>query len=77
MYLVLLLPEFNIISDENIDMILPGEHGHVYLTLLWKMVMVAGQQFTVRENNQTVATGIVTETLENVNITSSLGKLAL
>lgn len=58
-------------------MILPGEHGSVYLTLLWKMVMVAGQQFTVRENNLTVATGIVTQTLENVYITSSLGKLIM
>nr|XP_023017985.1 uncharacterized protein LOC111507003 [Leptinotarsa decemlineata] len=62
---------------ENVDMILPGEHGEVNLTLLWKMVMVSGQQFTVRENNITVATGIITETLPNVNITTSLGKLVL
>lgn len=67
----------NIISEENVDMILPGEHGAVYLTILWKMVMVSGQQFTVRENNITVATGIVTETLENIVITSSLGKMVL
>ncbi|KAG5889050.1 hypothetical protein JTB14_000960 [Gonioctena quinquepunctata] len=62
---------------ENVDMILPGEHGSVNLTLLSKMVMVPGQQFTIRENNITVATGIVTETLPNVNITTSLGKLVL
>lgn len=58
-------------------MMLPGDHGSVYLTLLWRMVMVSGQQFTVRENNITVATGIVTETLENVHITTSLGKMIL
>lgn len=58
-------------------MILPGEHGSVYVTLLSKMVMTAGQQFTVRENNITVATGIITETLENINITTSLGKIIL
>lgn len=58
-------------------MIMPGEHGTVYLTLLNKMVMVAGQQFTIRENNLTVATGIVTETLPNVDVTRSLGKLKL
>lgn len=63
--------------DDNVDMMLPGDHGNVYLTLLLKMVMVSGQQFTVRENNITVATGIVTETLENVNISNSLGKMVL
>ncbi|VEN36337.1 unnamed protein product [Callosobruchus maculatus] len=63
--------------DENVNMLMPGEHGSVYLTLLWKMAMAQGQQFTVRENNMTVATGVITETLENVHISTSLGKLAL
>lgn len=58
-------------------MMLPGDHGSIYLTLLSKMVMVSGQQFTVRENNITVATGIVTETLENVIVKKSLGKMEL
>lgn len=58
-------------------MVLPGEHAKVYLTLLWKMVMTPGQSFTIRENNITVATGIVTETLPSVTITTNLGKLVL
>ncbi|KAJ8935024.1 hypothetical protein NQ314_013049 [Rhamnusium bicolor] len=64
-------------EDEDLSMILPGEHGSVKLTLLWKMVMSPGQQFTIRENNVTVATGIVTETLPNIVIDTSLGKLVL
>ncbi|XP_072377386.1 elongation factor Tu-like [Diabrotica undecimpunctata] len=63
--------------SEEVKMILPGEHGSVDLTLLWKMVMLPGQQFTIRENNITVATGIITETLPSIAITTSLGKLAL
>lgn len=58
-------------------MFMPGEHGTVYLTLQWKMVMIIGQQFTIRENNVTVATGIITESLEPVLIQKSLGKLEL
>lgn len=58
-------------------MILPGEHGTVYVTLLRKMVMVPGQQFTIRENNITVGTGIIAETLTDINITTSLGKLEI
>lgn len=58
-------------------MIIPGEHGSIKLTLLWKMVMTPGQPFTVRENNITVATGIVTDTLPTVQVKKSLGKLNL
>ena len=60
------------------DMIMPGEHGAVYLTLLRKMVMTEGQSFTIRENNQTVATGIIVKILSNVNIVkSNLGKVVI
>lgn len=58
-------------------MLMPGDHGTVKITLLWKMVMSQGQQFTVRENNITVATGIITETLPNIEINTPLGKLNL
>lgn len=58
-------------------MIMPGEHGNIKLTLLWKMVMTPGQPFTVRENNITVATGIVTDMLPTVEVKKSLGKLNL
>lgn len=64
-------------SDPNTPMVLPGEHTEVYLTLLRKMVMTEGQSFTIRENNKTVATGVVTKTLPSVEITHSLGKVQL
>lgn len=63
--------------DDNIEMIMPGDHGRVKITLQWTMVMTSGQSFTIRENNITVATGIITDTLENIHITKSLGKLDL
>lgn len=63
--------------DDNVAMVLPGEHTKVHLTLLWKMVMTEGQSFTIRENNITVATGIITETLPSVQVARSLGKLEL
>lgn len=48
------------------DMIIPGEHGQIRLTLFKKMVMIPGQQFTIRENGSTVATGIVTQSLPSI-----------
>lgn len=63
--------------DPNTPMVLPGEHTEVHLTLLWKMVMTEGQSFTVRENNKTVATGVITKTLPSVEVSRSLGKLEL
>lgn len=63
--------------DCNTKMIMPGEFGNVYLTLLRKMVMTKGQPFTIRENNVTVATGIVTETLPTVNIATKLANVNL
>lgn len=56
-------------------MIMPGEHGKVYITLLFKMVMLPGQAFTIRENKTTVATGIIADALPDVVITKNLGKL--
>lgn len=63
--------------DDGVEMIMPGEHGKVYLTLLCKMVMLPGQSFTIRENKITVATGIITETLPQIVIMKNLGKLEL
>lgn len=58
-------------------MLLPGDHGQVELTLLRKMVMSKGQSFTVRENNKTVATGVITNVLPSVEVSKSLGKLEM
>lgn len=56
---------------------MPGDHGNVFITLQWKMVMTNGQSFTIRENKQTVATGIITETLSSIEVPKTLGKLVL
>ncbi|XP_058832568.1 elongation factor Tu [Topomyia yanbarensis] len=50
------------------EMLLPGDHGAIRLTLLRKMVMTCGQTFTIRENGKTVATGIVTNVLDSVDL---------
>lgn len=52
-------------------MIMPGEHGDVQITLLNKMVMDVGQPFTIRENGKTVATGIISDVLPNVNVSKN------
>uniref|UniRef100_A0A182RTP7 Elongation factor Tu, mitochondrial n=1 Tax=Anopheles funestus TaxID=62324 RepID=A0A182RTP7_ANOFN len=52
----------------GLDMLMPGDHGAIKLTLLRKMVMSCGQSFTVRENGKTVATGLVTKVLQPVNL---------
>ncbi|XP_059489784.1 elongation factor Tu [Neocloeon triangulifer] len=48
------------------NMFMPGQHGQVYLTLIKKMAMTIGQPFTIRENNVTVATGMITQTFESL-----------
>lgn len=44
---------------EGMSLIMPGEHTTVTLTLLQSMVMIVGQNFTIRENNVTIATGVI------------------
>ncbi|XP_077300436.1 mitochondrial translation elongation factor Tu 2 [Arctopsyche grandis] len=53
------------------EMLLPGEHSTVELTLLQGMVLPIGQRFTIRENNVTVGTGCVIDVLPSVNIPKS------
>jgi len=59
--------------DQNL--IMPGEHATVRIVLWKKMVMNMGQQFTIRENKSTVATGIILKALDSVVIEHSLGRL--
>ncbi|KAG8232767.1 hypothetical protein J437_LFUL012906 [Ladona fulva] len=63
---------------EGNEMIMPGENVCVYLTLLKKMVMLPGQSFTIRENNVTVGTGIISEVKSSVEVMkSNLSKVKL
>ncbi|XP_047481296.1 elongation factor Tu-like [Penaeus chinensis] len=53
---------------DGVEMVMPGDHTKVEVTLQERMVMTGGQSFTIRENNATVATGIVTKVLRSVEI---------
>lgn len=66
----------DLIGEEQ-TMIMPGEHATVRMLLLKGMVLTMGQQFTLRENNKTVATGIVTKVLPNIPVRKGLGKVKL
>jgi len=51
------------IPAEEGDMVLPGDQATVKLTVLKTMPLFVGQKFTIRENRQTVATGIISSLL--------------
>lgn len=53
---------------ENTDMIMPGETVKVKILLRKSMVVEEGVTFTIRENNQTTISGIVTQVLPMNNI---------
>lgn len=57
----------------DVPMVMPGEHATVTLILLKKTIMSPGQCFTIRENNFTVATGMITKVLDSVQF-NNLGK---
>lgn len=47
-------------------MLMPGEQTTMRLTLLDKMPIIVGQNFTVREHRTTVATGRITKVMESL-----------
>ncbi|KAK7080035.1 hypothetical protein SK128_026872 [Halocaridina rubra] len=55
---------------EGLDLVMPGEHCNATISLLQRMVLSQGQSFTIRENNITVATGIITKLLDSVYVPS-------
>jgi elongation factor Tu len=48
------------------DMVLPGDQATVKITVLKNMPLFEGQKFTLRENKQTIASGIVTKLYEPI-----------
>ena len=48
------------------DMIIPGDQASVKLTVKSTMPLFVGQKFTIRENRQTVATGLITKLLPSI-----------
>lgn len=60
------------------DILMPGDHATVYLTLLKRMVIEPGQTFTIRENNVCVATGIIIDIMGTVALPKdSLSRLEI
>ena len=56
------------------DMILPGDQATVKITVLKDMPLFEGQKFTLRENKQTIASGLITKICESIP-TSAKAKL--
>lgn len=58
---------------EGMSLVMPGEHTTVILILLRSMAMTVGQSFTIRENNVTVATGIVSKVRDKLILPEKKG----
>lgn len=67
------------VPEEEGGLLMPGDHGRVHLTLQYGMPLKIGQKFTIRENNSTIASGIILEFLPKIPElkTKNLGKLIL
>ncbi|XP_017485584.1 PREDICTED: elongation factor Tu, mitochondrial-like, partial [Rhagoletis zephyria] len=67
------------VPDEFGGILMPGDHGKVHVTLQFGMPLKIGQKFTIRENNKTIASGIITEFLPKLgeSAISNLGLLDL
>ena len=50
------------------DMLMPGDQATIRITLSDDMPILAGQKFTIRDNNETVATGIVTRLCDSIEV---------
>ena len=48
---------------EGVDMVLPGDHSRLLVTLEKPVALEAGGRFAVREGGKTVGSGLVTEVL--------------
>ena len=59
----------------GLEMLMPGDNAEVFCTIRKQMVLEPNQRFTVRENHQTVATGVITKLLSDMEVTSTLNKL--
>ena len=62
--------QFRLDLLEGDTMIMPGEQATSRLTLPSNMPVFVGQNYTLRENNVTVGTGIVTKLFSPVKVPS-------
>lgn len=54
------------IPPDQGDMVVPGDQATVKITVLKNMPLFEGQKFTLRENKQTVGTGVISRLLEPI-----------
>lgn len=61
----------------GVEMVMPGEHCEVFITMFRPMVVEMHMRFTFHEGERVVATGVVTRLLENFAVDSApaLGKM--
>lgn len=52
----------------DVKMVMPGEAATVQIILRKPMVAKEGQRFTIRENNLTAVTGLITKTLPSSDL---------
>jgi elongation factor Tu len=69
--------QFRLDLLDGATMIMPGEQATIRITLPSDMPIFVGQNYTLRENNMTVATGIVTKLCTSLKVIekSRLNKL--
>jgi elongation factor Tu len=49
---------------EGVNMVMPGDHVHVVITLITPVAMTEGLRFAIREGGRTVGAGVVSKILE-------------
>jgi len=57
---------------KEMEMLMPGEQATCRFTLNTQMPVLEGQKFTLRENQSTVATGVVTKILEPIELVNKV-----
>ncbi|XP_076287174.1 elongation factor Tu-like [Lasioglossum baleicum] len=59
---------FDFLLPDGINMLMPGEFATARLTLMFRMPVMDGQVFTVREKSQTIGTGKITKVLKEIPV---------
>ena len=59
------------------EMLMPGDGCEMYCTILKDMVIEPHQKFTIRENHQTVGTGIISSVLPFIKFDKGLSRVPI
>ena len=58
------LPSYRAAIDEGVDMVMPGDHVTITVTLIYPVALNEGLRFAIREGGRTVGAGQVLKVLE-------------